>query len=89
MNTAQHTAPTPQTSEVERHAYNLAFRELGLDWFWDVQTYASLRKTAQQRCHVRSYIETRSPHLLRAYEAEFLVNAIETQRNRMAQASLN
>ena len=89
MNTAQHTALAPQTSEVERNAYNLAFRELGLDWFWDAQTYASLRQTAQQRCHVRSYIETRSPHLLRAYDAEFLVNAIETQRNRIALTSLN
>ena len=75
--------------EVERNAYNVAFCELGLDWFWDADTYTSLRTTAQERCHVRSYIEMRSPHLLRAYDADFHVDAIEAQRTRVARSAIN
>jgi len=66
--------------EIERNAYNVAFCELGLEWYWDAKTYAELRAAAQQTCHVRSYLEAHQPHLLRAYDAEFLVNAIETKR---------
>ena len=52
-----------QTRVGER--YTLAFAELGLDWQWDGQE------------PVRAYIEREHPHLLRAYDADFLVNAIE------------
>jgi hypothetical protein len=68
------------TLETERNAYNVAFCELGLEWYWDAQTYAELRAAAQPKCHVRSYLESHQPHLLRAYDADFLVNAIETKR---------
>ena len=66
--------------EIERNAYNVAFCELGLEWYWDAKTYAELRSAAQHKCHVRSYLEAHQPHLLRAYDADFLVNAIETKR---------
>lgn len=33
-----------ETEEVHRHAFNRAFAEAGLDWFWDVPTYAWLLK---------------------------------------------
>lgn len=52
-----------QTRAGER--YTLAFAELGLDWHWD------------GREPVRAYIEREHPHLLRVYDADFLVNAIE------------
>jgi hypothetical protein len=52
--------------------YVLAFAELGLDWHWD------------GREPVRAYIEREHPHLLRVYDADFLVNAIETVRTRRA-----
>lgn len=68
------------TIENERNAYNVAFSELGLTWLWDAQTYAELRAASQQKCHVRNYVEAHQPHLLRAYDADFLVQAIEAKR---------
>jgi hypothetical protein len=35
---------------------------------------------------VRSYLVAHQPHLLRAYDAEFLVNAIETKRRQFSRA---
>ncbi|WP_457280487.1 hypothetical protein [Polaromonas sp. P5_D5] len=63
-----------------RHAYNAAFEELGLTWHWDAATYARLQ--AQGRDAVRTYLETEQAHLLRAYEADFLVEAIEAAKAR-------
>jgi hypothetical protein len=57
-----------QTPLDERYA--LAFEELGLDWQWDGSE------------PVRAYIEREHPHLLRVYDAEFLVSAIESIRTR-------
>ena len=46
--------------------YALAFEELELDWDWDGSE------------PLRAYIERERPHLLRMYDADFLVNAIES-----------
>ena len=59
-----------QTQGSER--YLLAFEELGLDWQWD------------GREPVRAYIEREHPHLLRVYDADFLVSAIESISTRHA-----
>ncbi|MDW5444779.1 hypothetical protein [Polaromonas sp. SM01] len=69
-----------QTAEAQRHAYNAAFEELGLTWHWDAATYARLQ--AHGRNAVRVYLETEQAHLLRAYEADFLVNAIAVAQAR-------
>lgn len=69
-----------QTAEAHRHAYNAAFEELGLTWYWNADTYARLQ--AHGRDGVRIYLETEQSHLLRAYEADFLVGVIETTQAR-------
>jgi hypothetical protein len=61
-----------QTTETSAQAYHLAFEELGLDWHWDASE------------PVRAYIEREHPHLLRVYDADFLVNAIEGVKDAMA-----
>lgn len=66
--------------QTRRHAYNAAFEELGLSWHWDAATYARLQ--AHGRDGVRIYLEAEQSHLLRAYEADFLVEAIETTQAR-------
>jgi hypothetical protein len=71
---------TTAADQACRHAYNAAFAELGLSWHWDAATYARLQ--GQGRDGVRAYLETEHSHLLRAYDADFLVDAIETTRAR-------
>ena len=73
---------TNHADEAHRHAYNAAFQELGLSWRWDIVTYTRLQMQAHGRADVSTYLETEQSHLLRAYEANFLVNAIETEKAR-------
>ncbi len=64
--------------ELERDAYNAAFYELGLRWFWDGDTYEQLQRAGEQPAtRLRHYLQTQQGHLLRAYDADFLVSAIE------------
>ena len=65
-------------AEQARHAYNTAFEKLGLNWHWDEATFERLQTSG--RYALRNYLETEQSHLLRAYEADFLVDAIETAR---------
>ena len=69
-----------ETDEIHRQAYNVAFEELGLSWHWDAATYARL--PAPGRAGLRAYLEKEQSHLLRAYDAAFLVAAIETAKAR-------
>lgn len=77
--TTDHRAANP-TVEAHRHAYNAAFEELSLSWRWDAVTYAHLQRHGCDL--VRAYLETEQAHLLRAYDADFLVNAIEAVKAR-------
>lgn len=62
--------------EIERGAFNAAFYELGLRWYWDPETYDALATVTGDGARLRRYIETRQSHLLSAYDPEFLTNAI-------------
>ena len=62
--------------EIERGAFNAAFYALGLRWFWDSSTYDALARENCERSRVRRYVEVEQSHLLRAYDAEFLTDAI-------------
>ena len=75
-----------ETLETERNGYNVAFSELGLEWYWDAETYATRRVIPEETGRVRAYLETHQPHLLRAYDADFLVAAIQGARNRFTKA---
>lgn len=67
-------------TDAHRHAYNAAFEELGLPWHWDGATFSRLQERGREG--VRTYLETEQAHLLRAYEADFLVDAIENAKAR-------
>ena len=66
--------------ETERNAYNAAFYALGLRWHWDSETFARLQAYRDPSERIRRYIENQHPHLLRAYDPEFLAEAIETRK---------
>ena len=81
MPQAQHDLMAGESiNDAHRHAYNAAFDELGLSWHWDSATFACVR--AQGRDGLRTYLEREHAHLLRAYEPDFLINAIEAAKVR-------
>jgi hypothetical protein len=77
---AQASNPIADLSdEADRQAYNAAFEDLGLNWQWDQETFSALPRG---RDGVRTYLQQEQPHLLRAYDADFLADAIEAARAR-------
>ena len=56
----------------DRHSVNRAFRELGLRFQWDERTWAELSAMPDVREQLRYYLPRHQPHLLGAYDAEFL-----------------
>ena len=57
------------------HAYT-ADEELDLSCAWEPA------RRGQGREALRAYVEKEMPHLLRSYDSEFLVNAVESTRER-------
>ncbi len=77
-------------SEAERNSFNAAFHELGFRWYWDTDTYNDLvRRFNCTTERVRHYLEAHQPHLLRAYDAGFLVDAIQQAQLKTQRAALN
>lgn len=68
--------------DIHRNAYNAAFYELGLKWHWDGKIYPSVLCQDDERARLRAYLETHQSHLLKAYDAEFLVDAVQTAKAR-------
>jgi len=69
---------TREADDRDLDAYNAAFHELDLRWHWDGATYEALLSLATDGpTRVRHYLQTQQPHLLRAYDADFLVAMIE------------
>ena len=62
-----------ETEEVHRQAFNAAFRETGLEWHWDVRTYARLLKITGGKERILAYadeigakgVDPKPPHLLK------------------------
>jgi hypothetical protein len=70
---------TTATGSAGAPTYTAAFEELGLSWQWDPATHGAGRDG------LRAYLEKEQPHLLRVYEADFLLEAVEATRARLAQ----
>ena len=69
-------------AELERSVFNAAFYELGLRWHWDSNTYRALAEQTDERTRIRGYLEAEQAHMLRAYDAEFLADAILAAKQR-------
>ena len=75
-----HNVPTT-ANDADLDAYNAAFYELGLRWHWDAATWQALQSRHEDSAtRVRHYLEAHQPHLLRAYDCEFLVDMIEQKK---------
>jgi hypothetical protein len=79
MTTTQYSSTQ---ADAHRNAYNAAFHELGLSFHWDSERYQSVLCQDGERECVRRYLEQFQSHLLRAYDADFLVNAIQAAKVR-------
>lgn len=73
-------------ADIHRSAYNAAFYELGLKWHWDADHYENALPASEEKAHLRSYLQAHQPHLLKAYDAEFLVEAIVNTKQRCHEA---
>ena len=73
----------PSSADIDRSAFNAAFYELGLRWYWDDATYEQLAGEADEELRVRRYLESDQAHLLRAYDAGFLTQAILQVKQRV------
>jgi hypothetical protein len=62
-------------------AYNSAFEELDLMFRWDVDTFRAISGAPSEQAGVAKYIQFHCPHLLKAYSAEFLCQAIVDKKN--------
>ncbi|GGX88351.1 hypothetical protein GJV26_10825 [Massilia dura] len=69
-----------RTDTAQRNAWNAAFHELDLPWFWDVG--CDLPDPGAERGCVRDYLTRHHGHLLTAYDADFLVDAILAAKER-------
>lgn len=65
------------TQAAAAHAYHAALDELGLEWQWDPAVYGAGADG------LRAYLQQEQPHLLRVYDADFLVQAVESTRARI------
>jgi hypothetical protein len=82
INTRINSESARNAVDLHRDAYNAAFYELGLKWHWDADIYQSILPRTQENDRLRNYLETHHPHLLKAYDAGFLVNAIQETKAR-------
>ncbi len=76
------TSHSSNQADAHRNAYNAAFHELGLSFHWDRARYQSVLCQDGERECLRSYLEQHQPHLLKAYDTEFLVDAIQAAKAR-------
>ncbi len=73
-------------AEVHRNAFNAAFYELGLPFHWDSATYQSVLCEEGERECLCAYLSAHQAHLLTAYDATFLVDAIQLAKTRCYEA---
>lgn len=74
--------PSAAREEIDLDAYNGAFWDLGFKWRWDGETYRALCGLGDEKERIRAYLESQQPHLLKAYDAEFLVDLIHENKSR-------
>ena len=87
MHPAHATTPQSDNTELDRHAFNAAFHELGLRWHWDADTYERLcQRDSDIGAVTRHYLRDAQAPLLRAYDEAFLADAIVSRMVRVRQS---
>lgn len=77
--------PNLTEAEVQRRAYSTAFLRLGLHLCWDPAAGSGSTEAVDEKEAIREFIRNRSPHLLKAYDADFLTDAVYLEKKRCEQ----
>jgi hypothetical protein len=88
FNTGTQGKAAPESVDFHCSAYNAAFYELGLKWHWDADVYQTIVSDGQEKDRIQAYLETHQGHLLTAYDAGFLADAIQAAKARCYDALL-
>jgi hypothetical protein len=80
MQTQFNTPMAHEVTDLQRHSYNAAFYELGLRWHWDEAIYRELMAIEDTQARLAHYLGRHQPHMLTAYDCDFLCRAIEETR---------
>ena len=70
--------------QADCEALNAAFDELGFEWQWDPELYASLATIEDERERVGAYLRQNQAHLLQVYDVGLLCDAILAARRNLA-----
>ncbi|MBU6494295.1 MAG: LysR family transcriptional regulator [Burkholderiales bacterium] len=72
-----------QDDDADLRAYNAVFSELGLRFRWHMETLHWLNSlgTDCEKTRIARYLETCQPHLLNAYDADFLSQLIYSKKH--------
>lgn len=65
-----------------RPAFNLAFRELGLDWEWDIALYGKLLAVTGGKERMRYFVESFLPLALKPTDVDALIPALHQAKTR-------
>ena len=66
-----------ETSDIQRQSFNLAFREQGLDWEWNPQTYRRLLSINGGQARLRAY-RAENPH--RSNVSDAVITALHDRK---------
>jgi hypothetical protein len=76
--------PTREVLYHDCEALNAAFDELGFEWQWDPDLYASLAMIDDERERLSAYLRQNQAHLLQVYDVGSLCDAILAARRNLA-----
>lgn len=83
MTTLKFDPQQPVTiDDIHLNAYNGAFWDIGFKWQWDTDTYRELCRMPEEKARIRAYVERHQPHLMKAYDLEFLTDLIHQNKTR-------
>ena len=68
-----------ETEGIHRRAFNAAFTEAGLDWYWDQRTYRKLLLTTGGKERIRAFGRTRSPRVCLSDSDVAAVHGLKTR----------
>ncbi len=78
-----------ETSEIQRQSYNLAFKDLGINWYWNIATYCKLLANPGGKKRLKEYsnnsLDEKIINLIHAKKEEhyenFLLNPLDPRKD--------